>query len=93
MSKEWFRLTAGEYIMLNRKRAGLSQRELAAKCGLSNQCISLLESGKSTNPTVRTITEIARGLDGVIGWSELFVRFQDAQYEAERDECTEEEPT
>ncbi len=84
MAKEWFKLTAGEFIMVNRQRAGLSQRELAKRAGVSNQCISYLESGKSCNPTVQTIRGIARGLDGLIGWSGLFVRFQDAQEEAER---------
>lgn len=83
MSKEWVRLTAGEYITLMRRREGLSQRELAAKCGLSNTCVSALELGQVVNPTVRTITELSRALDGIVGWGELFTRFQDDQAEAE----------
>ena len=44
-----------------RKAAGLTQEQLAERCGLSQQYLSTLESGKR-NPTVVTLYEIAQGL-------------------------------
>ena len=44
-----------------RKAAGLTQEQLAERCGLSQQYLSKLESGKR-NPTVVTLYEIAQGL-------------------------------
>ena len=44
-----------------RKEAGLTQDQLAERCGLSQQYLSKLESGRR-NPTVVTLYEIAQGL-------------------------------
>ena len=44
-----------------RKEAGLTQEQLAERCGLSQQYLSKLESG-NRNPTVVTLYEIAQGL-------------------------------
>jgi transcriptional regulator with XRE-family HTH domain len=44
-----------------RKEAGLTQEQLAERCGLSQQYLSGLEKGKR-NPTVVTLYEIAQGL-------------------------------
>jgi transcriptional regulator with XRE-family HTH domain len=44
-----------------RKEAGLTQEQLAERCGLSQQYLSKLEQGKR-NPTVVTLYEIAQGL-------------------------------
>lgn len=83
-------VSAGEFIMLIRRREGLSQRELAAKCGLSNACISTLELGISINPTVKTITELAKALNEIIAW-DLFLRFQAEQERARLGSMTEDE--
>ena len=44
-----------------RREAGLTQEQLAERCGLSQQYLSKLEQGKR-NPTVVTLYEIAHGL-------------------------------
>ena len=44
-----------------RKESGLTQEQLAERCGLSQQYLSKLERGKR-NPTVVTLYEIAQGL-------------------------------
>lgn len=44
-----------------RKEAGLTQEQLAERCGLSQQYLSGLESGRR-NPTVVTLYEIAAAL-------------------------------
>ena len=44
-----------------RKDSGLTQEQLAERCGLSQQYLSKLEQGKR-NPTVVTLFEIAQGL-------------------------------
>jgi transcriptional regulator with XRE-family HTH domain len=44
-----------------RKEAGLTQEQLAERCGLSQQYISGLEQGRR-NPTIVTLYELARAL-------------------------------
>jgi transcriptional regulator with XRE-family HTH domain len=44
-----------------RKEAGLTQEQLAERCGLSQQYLSGLEKGKR-NPTIVTLYEIATAL-------------------------------
>jgi transcriptional regulator with XRE-family HTH domain len=44
-----------------RAASGLTQEQLAERCGLSQQYLSKLECGKR-NPTVVTLHEIAQGL-------------------------------
>ena len=44
-----------------RRQAGLTQEQLAERCGLSQQYLSKLESGRR-NPTVVTLYEIATAL-------------------------------
>ena len=44
-----------------RAASGLTQEQLAERCGLSQQYLSKLEGGKR-NPTVVTLYEIAQGL-------------------------------
>lgn len=44
-----------------RKEAGLTQEQLAERCGLSQQYLSGLESGRR-NPTVVTLYELATAL-------------------------------
>ncbi len=87
-------VTAGETIMLHRRRHGWSQRDLARESGLSNTYIALLESGQSINPTVKTIMALARALNDVIGWG-LYIQFETELYrdglreEAEREDAEE----
>ncbi len=59
----------GQRLRLVRTRANLSQRQLAAKTGVTNSTISLIEAGH-TNPSVGALKRI---LDGIpIGLSEFF---------------------
>ncbi|HSR67566.1 MAG TPA: ADOP family duplicated permease [Acidobacteriota bacterium] len=53
-------------------RSGLSQRDLAAKLGLSAPHLSMLMSGKRPYPTRRTRRKLTRGL--ALAFDELFVR-------------------
>ena len=61
-------MTIGELIKAYRKEHKMSQREFAAKCGLSNGMISLFERGTNpkTNepitPTLPTLNCIATGM-------------------------------
>lgn len=48
-------------IVAARKEQGLSQLELARRCGLRQSAISRLESGKS-NPTLGTLEDVAKAL-------------------------------
>ncbi|PHS19296.1 MAG: XRE family transcriptional regulator [Blastopirellula sp.] len=52
-----------------RERAGMSQRALAKKAGVTNSTISLIESGK-INPSVGALRRILGGIP--IGMSEFF---------------------
>lgn len=52
----------GISIKSERLRRGFSQEELAEKCDMSRNSISLIETGK-INPTIIRILDIARVLD------------------------------
>ena len=62
-------LDIGARLRAVRERAGLSQRELAKRAGVTNSTISLIESN-GTNPSVGALKRI---LDGIpIGLAEFF---------------------
>ena len=44
-----------------RKRAGLTQRELSARTGITQSDISKLENG-SANPSIKTLQRLAEGM-------------------------------
>ena len=44
-------MTLGEYLISARAERGVSQRELAEKCGISSAEISRVESGKRQKPS------------------------------------------
>lgn len=52
-------MAMSENIKTYRKDAGLTQKELAKKTGLSFSMVSKLESGEQTNPSLDTIRRIA----------------------------------
>ncbi|MBJ7593068.1 MULTISPECIES: helix-turn-helix domain-containing protein [Aeromonas] len=52
----------GDNIKRIRKAAGLSQQELAERCGISKSQLSRLESGEQQNPLIQTIIPIATAL-------------------------------
>lgn len=52
-------MAMNENLKMFRKDAGLTQKELAGKTGLSFSMISKLESGEQTNPSLETIRKIA----------------------------------
>ena len=54
-------MTVGERIREERKKVGISQRELAQQAGLSNSYVALIETGK-TKPSLKSITQIAEAL-------------------------------
>ena len=53
-------LEIGLQVRNLRKKAGLTQIELAKKLGISQQVISRLESGDADNPTLTTLENIAQ---------------------------------
>lgn len=59
-----------------RKGAGLSQRELADKCGVTNAMISLIETDR-TNPSVGTLKSILDGLS--VSLSDFFAMAEEAE--------------
>ncbi len=52
-------LEVGYIIRDVRKKAGMTQIELAKKLGVSQQVISRLEHGDADNPTIKTLQKIA----------------------------------
>ena len=57
----------GEFVTKYREEHGLSQREFARRCNLSNVIIGFIESGKRTNgdvylPRIDTIRKLAHGM-------------------------------
>lgn len=56
---------------------GLTQKELARKCGIKQSNISRLESGKA-NPTIRFLQKIAKAMD-----ADLFIEFRKKEYSSE----------
>lgn len=59
-----------------RKAAGMSQRELAAKSGVTNAMISLIE-GNRTNPSVGTLKSVLEGLE--ISLADFFAMTPEAE--------------
>lgn len=62
-------MTLQEYLVQYRRRNGLSQRQFAERCGLSNGYISMLESGKNPAsgkplaPQLPALAKIAAGMN------------------------------
>ncbi len=52
----------GKNIRLIREKKGLSQDRLSKICDLSLNTIVKIESGKNSNPTIKTLFRIARSL-------------------------------
>lgn len=64
-------------LIETRIKCGLTQKELAKKCGIKQSNISRLESGKA-NPTIKFLQKIAKALD-----SDLFIEFRQRTYSSE----------
>ena len=64
-------------IIETRIEYGLTQKELARKCGIKQSNISRLESGKA-NPTLKFLQKIAKAMD-----SDLFIEFRKKGYSSE----------
>ena len=64
-AEEWEKLTPSydivRAIIEARAESGLTQKELAARCGLKQNTISRLESGGSS-PTLKTLQRLAAGM-------------------------------
>lgn len=58
------------HIREKRKEAGLSQEELASRCGVSRQTINAIENNKY-DPTLSLAFSLARELDTTV--DELFI--------------------
>ena len=55
-------MTLGEYLISARAERGVSQRELAEKCGISSAEISRVESGKRQKPSPTILKAVANAL-------------------------------
>lgn len=60
------RADAALQIRRARKRAGLTQAELAARMGVTQQRVQRLEDPDKSNPTVATLRTLARALDATL---------------------------
>ena len=62
------------YLKQIRRKANLTQGELAHKCGLSDAYVNQLETGKADPPTRRVCEDLARalGVDGDDLWKFAF---------------------
>ncbi|MFD2741431.1 cupin domain-containing protein [Sulfitobacter aestuarii] len=85
-------MNIGGRLQSIRKERGLSQRELAARAGLTNGTISLIEKNK-TSPSVASLKSL---LDAIpISMAEFFATIEDAQapkFVYRADELTEVSP-
>src|SRR5579859_2246122 len=55
--------TLAEYLRAERERAGLSQRQLAARVGIHNSYLARLESGENDSPAADVLQRIADVLE------------------------------
>jgi transcriptional regulator with XRE-family HTH domain len=62
----------GRWLAKQRTQAGLTQKDVAAKCRLSDPYITRLESGSTEPPPLKTCKALARALS--IQWEELWRR-------------------
>ena len=69
-------INIGSRMRRLRKRTGLSQRELAERCGVTNAMISLIETDR-TNPSVGTLKRVLDGLS--VSLSDFFALEEDAE--------------
>ena len=78
----------GTWLTEQRHEAGLTQRQLAKKCGLSAGDVALLERGTSEPPPLRTCRRLARALN--VDWKEVRQRSITAPLEAwlKREGCS-----
>ena len=53
----------GEYLRVERERAGLSQRQLASRVGIHNSYLARLESGETANPSPDVVQRLAEVLE------------------------------
>lgn len=58
----WFFAQIAEQVAVRRRACGLSQAELAERCGTTQSAIARLESG-GRPPRIDTLLRIARALD------------------------------
>ncbi len=63
---EYARASLARKIIRDRVRAGLSQKELATRAGISVENLCRIETGKHT-PNVATVTKIDRALKQAVG--------------------------
>ena len=56
-------MTFGEEVMLQRKRTGLSQTELAERVGISRNYVSLIERGRLETVTLGVLMRLCDVLD------------------------------
>lgn len=74
-------MTLSEYVIAYRETHGLSQRQMAIKCGLSNGYISMLEknenpkTGRPLVPSIPALEKLAKGLGMTL--NELFSAIDD----------------
>ena len=52
-----------------RERQGLSLSDISERTGIDRATLSMLETGKVTNPTVGTLRTLARALNKQLSWS------------------------
>ena len=74
-------MTTGQRIKEARKKAGLTQKELAAKLGIAYQTLAQWENDLR-NPKRETLQKIASALG--INWYELYAESEEEQIEAKK---------
>ena len=55
-------MALGEFIKSNRKRQGMTIRELSKRSEVSNSYISQLETGKNENPSINVLMKLVNPL-------------------------------
>jgi hypothetical protein len=59
----------GDALRQERERAGLTLAEVTQRSGIDAPALSRLENGQNPNPTLATLTRVARSLGKRIHWS------------------------
>lgn len=86
-------MTLSEMLKEYRANHGMSQRQLAIACGLSNGYISMLEKGMNPNtkqpvtPTIPVLKKLATGMG--LSMADLFSMADDMPVDLELEELTE----
>ncbi len=72
-------MSLGQAINLLAKEKNISKYKISKNSGIAQTTLSEISSGKNTNPTIETVTKIAKGIG--VATSELIKRAEEIEVE------------